>query len=266
LFGFKIGMNNIILYIMVFIFGSVIGSFLNVCIYRMPREESIIFPLSRCPLCKIPIKVWDNIPILSFLMLGGKCRACSEKISFRYPLVEALNAALYIVLLWRFGFVWETLVYFMFASALIVITFIDVDFQIIPDVITLPGVVIGLAVGSLILPDPFARWALLGFKSSMVGAAVGFGLFYFIAFASRGGMGGGDIKMMAMVGAFMGWKAVLLTTFMASLIGSIWGIFLMIFKGKGRKTQIPFGPFLAAGTLIALLYGQEIINLYLRLK
>ncbi len=259
-------MNNIILYIIVFVFGSVVGSFLNVCIYRMPREESIVFPLSRCPLCKTPIKVWDNIPIFSYLILKGKCRACSEKISFRYPLVETLNAAIYILLLWRFGFAWETLAYFVFASALIVITFIDLDFQIIPDVITLPGVVIGLAVGSLILPDPFARWTLLGFKSSFIGTAVGFGLFYFIALISRGGMGGGDIKMMAMVGAFMGWKSVLLTTFTASLIGSVWGIFLMIFRGKGRKTQIPFGPFLAAGALITIFYGQEILNLYLKLK
>lgn len=255
-----------ILYSIVFVLGSIIGSFLNVCICRMPREESIIFPSSRCPLCRTPIKIWDNIPIFSWLILKGKCRACSGKISFRYPLVEALNAAIYVLLLWRFGFVWETLIYFILASALIVITFIDLDFQIIPDVITVPGVVAGLIAGSLILPDPFARWALLGFKSSIIGAAVGFGLFYLIAFASRGGMGGGDIKMMAMVGAFMGWKAVLLTTFTASLIGSVWGIFLMIFKGKGRKTQIPFGPFLAAGTLITLFYGQEILDLYLKLK
>lgn len=259
-------MNSVILYIIVFVFGSTVGSFLNVCIYRMPREESIVFPLSRCPLCKTPIKAWDNIPIFSYFILRGKCRACDGEISSRYPLVEALNAFLYIALLWRFGFAWETFVYFALASALVVITFIDMDFQIIPDAITLPGIVIGLIVGSLILPDPFARWTLLGFKSSIIGAAVGFGLFYFIALVSRGGMGGGDIKMMAMIGAFMGWKSILLTTFTASLIGSVWGIFLMIFRGKGRKTQIPFGPFLAAGALITLLYGQEILNLYLRLR
>ncbi len=256
-------MQEIILYGIVFLFGSLVGSFLNVCIYRMPRGESIILPSSHCPLCSTPIKIYDNVPIFSYLMLGGKCRSCKAKISFRYPLVEAMNALFYMALIWRFGFGWHTLIYFILASALIVITFIDLDFQIIPDSITLPGIFIGLVSGSLMLPDPFLRWSLLGYKASIIGALTGFCLFYMIAVLSRGGMGGGDIKMMAMVGALMGWKSVLLTTFLGSLLGSVWGISLMVFKGKGRKTKIPFGPYLSAGAVITLFYGQEILYWYL---
>ncbi len=256
-------MQYLILYGIIFIFGSIVGSFLNVCIYRIPRGESIIIPASHCPSCNAPIKIWDNIPILSYVMLGGRCRACKSRISLRYPLVEAMNALLYIALLWRFRIGWHTLFYFALASALIVITFIDLDFQIIPDGITLPGILIGTIAGSLILPDPFLRWSLLGYKASVFGALTGFGLFYIVAVLSRGGMGGGDIKMMAMVGALMGWKSVLLTTFLGSLLGSVWGISLMVFKGKGRKTKIPFGPFLAAGAIITLFLGQEIFYWYL---
>lgn len=250
-------------YFIIFIFGSLIGSFLNVCIYRMPRNLSIISPSSRCPSCNIPIKPFDNIPILSYIFLGGKCRVCKARIPLRYPLVEFLNAVLYGLVFWRFGFGLHTIVYFIFCSSLIVITFIDLDLQIIPDRITLPGIPIGLFAGSLLLPDPFLRYSFLGFKASIIGLLTGGGLFYVIAFLSRGGMGGGDIKMMAMVGSFMGWKSVLLTTFLGSLTGAVFGIFLMIFRGKGRKTKIPFGPFLALGTLITLFYGQEIFYWYM---
>jgi leader peptidase (prepilin peptidase)/N-methyltransferase len=256
-------MHSIIPYIIVFLFGSIVGSFLNVCIYRMPRNLSIIIPSSRCPSCDTPINPWDNIPIISYIFLGGRCRFCKARISFRYPLVEFLNALFYIAVLWRFGFGWHTFVYFIFCSALIVITFIDLDFQIIPDWITLSGIPIGLLTGSFLLPDPFMRHSLLGYKASIIGFLAGGGLFYAVAVFSRGGMGGGDIKMMAMVGAVLGWKAVLITTFLGSLIGSIFGIFLMVLKGKGRKTKIPFGPFLALGSLITLFYGQELLSLYL---
>jgi leader peptidase (prepilin peptidase)/N-methyltransferase len=251
------------IYIIVFIIGSTIGSFLNVCIYRIPRNLSIIIPSSRCPSCNTPIQPWDNIPILSYIFLRGRCRECKAKISFRYPLVEFLNALLYVLILWRFGLGWFTPVYFILCSSLIVITFIDLDFQIIPDRITLPGIPIGLIAGSLLLPDPFMRYSVLGFKSSIFGFLVGGGLFYTIALISKGGMGGGDIKMMAMVGSFMGWKSVLMTTFLGSLMGSIFGLFLMLFKGKGRKTKVPFGPFLAIGTIITLFYGQELLRFYL---
>lgn len=251
------------LYFVMFIFGALIGSFLNVCIYRIPRNISIIIPSSRCTSCNIPIRAWDNIPILSYVFLMGKCRYCKEKISVRYPLVEALNAFLYVIVLWRYGLGWDFAVYCILSSSLIIITFIDLDFQIIPDRITLVGIPVGLVTGSFLLPDPFLRASVLGYKASIAGFLVGGGLFYLVAVLSRGGMGGGDIKMMAMVGAVMGWKSVLLTMFLGSLTGSFVGIFLMIFKGKGRKTKIPFGPFLALGTIITLFFGQEILIWYL---
>jgi leader peptidase (prepilin peptidase)/N-methyltransferase len=253
-----------------FIFGLIVGSFLNVCIYRIPRNISIINPSSSCPSCGTPIKPQDNIPLISYIILKGRCRKCSGKISMRYPLVELLNGILYWSVLKYFGMGWHLLFLFAFVSAMIVIIFIDLEFQLIPDVITIPGVVIGILGASLILPDPFvyssfypfANIPIVGFVNSAAGMLLGGGLFYLIAVVSKGGMGGGDIKMMAMVGAFMGWKAVLLTTFIGSLTGSLAGIFLMVFKGKGRKTKIPFGPFLSFGAIITLFSGGSILRWY----
>lgn len=251
-----------------FIFGLITGSFLNVCIYRLPRETSVVSPGSSCPSCKAPVRPWDNIPVISYLFLRGRCRSCGEKISVRYPLVELLNGALYWSVFASFGMGWHLLFFFAFVSAMVVITFIDLEFQIIPDVITLPGIVIGFLGALFLLPDLFAGPTFnlsqaLGFKTSIAGFLLGGGLFYSIAVLSKGGMGGGDIKLMAMVGAFMGWKAVLLTTFIGSLTGSIVGIFLMVFKGKGRKAKIPFGPFLALGAVTSLFFGEAIITWYL---
>jgi len=256
-------------YIFIFVFGALIGSFLNVCIYRMPRNQSIIWPSSRCPSCNNPINYYDNIPIFSYyLLLRGRCRSCREKISGIYPLVEALNAFFYLLVFWRFGLSWSSAVYCILCSALIVITFIDLDFQIIPDRITLPGIPLGLIAGSFLLPDPFLRATALGYKASLIGAVSGFSLFYLVAFLSikilkKEGMGGGDIKLMAMLGAFLGWKAVILTTFLGSLSGSIIGIGLMAFRGRERGSLIPFGPFLALGALLSLFFGQEILIWYL---
>lgn len=258
-----------------FIFGLIVGSFLNVCIYRLPRNMSIIRPSSACPSCTTPVKPWDNIPILSYIFLKGKCRKCGERISIRYPLIELLNGILYWASFTHFGLGWHLPFLFAFASAMLVITFIDLDFQLIPDVITLPGIIIGIISASFLLPDPFHYTppipplirggveGVVGFKNSIAGLFLGGGIFYIIAILSRGGMGGGDIKMMAMVGAFMGWKAVFLTTFIGSLAGSMAGIFLMVFKGKGRKAKIPFGPFLAFGSIITLFFGGEILRWYL---
>jgi leader peptidase (prepilin peptidase)/N-methyltransferase len=256
-------------FLILFVFGALIGSFLNVCIYRIPRNQSIIWPSSRCPSCNNPIKFYDNIPIFSYyLLLRGRCRYCKEKISGRYPLVEALNGFFYPFVFWRFGPGWSAAVYGILCSAMIVITFIDYDFQIIPDRITLPGIPVGLAAGSFLLPDPFLRATALGFKASLIGAVSGFLFFYLVAFLSirilkKEGMGGGDIKMMAMVGAFLGWKAVILTTFLGSLFGSIIGIGLMVFRGREKGSLIPFGPFLALGALVSLFFGQEILIWYL---
>jgi len=244
------------------VFGLVIGSFLNVCIYRVPRELSIIRPASSCPNCKTPIKPWDNIPVVSYLILAGKCRKCGEKISFRYPAVEMLNGLMYSAVFYHFGPGWHLPLLFALVSSMIVITFIDLDFQIIPDVITLPGMIIGLAASHFIMPDPFATYSLLGFVNSVIGLLSGGITFYLIAILSRGGMGGGDVKMMAMVGSFMGWKGVFLTTLVGSLTGSLIGIALMVFKGKGRKTKIPFGPFLALGSIVALFFGRLIVDWY----
>ncbi len=250
-------------YFITAVIGLIIGSFLNVCIYRMPRNMSIIRPSSRCPSCHRPIKAWDNIPVLSYILLRGRCRYCKKEISIRYPLVEALNAFLYVTLLWRYGPQWSFFLYCALTSALIVITFIDLDFQIIPDRITLVGIPAGFLAGSLFMPDPFSRASVLGVKASIIGFLAGGGFFYLIAVLSKGGMGGGDIKLMAMVGALMGWKSVFLTTFLGSLAGSVIGVFLIIFRGKGRKAKIPFGPFLALGTLVTLFFGQEIMKWYL---
>jgi leader peptidase (prepilin peptidase)/N-methyltransferase len=257
-------------YIFVFLFGSIIGSFLNVCIYRIPRGLSIVFPSSKCPSCNNPIKPRDNIPILSYLLLKGKCRICHTGIPFRYPLVELINALLYVMVLMRFGphFSWFLIVYFVLVSSLVVITFIDLDFQIIPNSITLPGIPLALILGSMLLPDPFARTEPMGFKASAVGVLFGGGLFYGIGILGslvfkKEAMGGGDIKMMSMLGGVLGWKGIILTTFISSLVGSLVGISLIISKGGKVSTKIPFGPYLALGALFSLFLGQEILIWFL---
>ncbi|MCX8027566.1 MAG: prepilin peptidase [Thermodesulfovibrionales bacterium] len=247
----------------VVILGLVVGSFLNVCIYRLPRGMGIITPPSSCPHCASRIKPYDNIPLVSYIILGGKCRYCKGNISIRYPLVELSNAILYLLCYQTFGFGLYLPIIFAFVSSMIVITFIDLEFQIIPDVITLPGIIIGLISASLIFPDPFDKLHNTGFLNSIIGILGGGGFFLLVAIISRGGMGGGDIKMIAMVGAFLGYKGVLLTILFGSLIGSLVGIGLMIFKGKDRKTKVPFGPFLALGCLLTLFYGDKIMHLYL---
>ncbi|GAB4544488.1 MAG: A24 family peptidase [Thermodesulfovibrionia bacterium] len=257
-------------YFIVFIFGAVIGSFLNVCIYRIPRGSSIVSPPSSCPDCGGKIRFYDNIPIISYIILGGRCRYCKSNISIRYPVVEFINAVLYTLILYRFGInnVYALLVYFTFISSLVVITFIDLEFQIIPDRITIPGIPLSLIFGATILPDPFFRYDLLGFKASLIGILSGGGLFYLIAVVGsaifkQDAMGGGDIKMMAMIGGLLGWKGVIFTTFVGSLIGSIVGIIIFILKGRKRGIKIPFGPFLAIGAISSLLIGQEALYWYL---
>lgn len=249
------------LFIIVFILGLLIGSFLNVCIYRLPRGESIVFPSSHCPSCNKPVKPYDNIPVLSFIFLRGKCRSCGVPISWQYPMVELLHGLGYVFILYQFGVSLQTLVYSLFFSSLVVVTFIDLSHQIVPDVITLPGMVLGLIAGSTILP--------LGALRSFVGLALGGGLFYLIAVLSiavlkKEGMGGGDIKLIAMIGAFIGWKGMLLTIFLAAVSGSVSGLLLIFLKGRNRSEPIPFGPFLALGALVSLFWGSEILGWYLQ--
>ncbi len=242
------------------IFGAMIGSFLNVCIHRLPKEESIVRPGSHCPKCKTPIQYYDNIPLLSYLLLGGKCRHCKAPISIQYPIVEAITALSSLFLFITFGVSLSFFYYFSFVAALIAITVIDLYHQIIPDVISLPGIVIGL-LGSLVIPQ-------ITFWSSLIGALSGGGSLFLVATVyqwlfKREGMGGGDVKLLAMIGAFLGWKAVILTIFLSSFIGSIIGITVMLIKGKDFKYAIPFGPFLALGAVISLFWGENLISWYL---
>ena len=236
--------------------GAIVGSFLNVCIHRLPRRESVILPGSRCPRCATPIRWYDNIPLLSFLLLGGRCRACRGAISWRYPLVEAITMLVFFLSGARFGFTFEGLRAAVLASALVVVTGIDLDHRIIPDRITLPGIVLGL-IGAWFLPP--------GIVSSAIGTVVGGGLFYAIAWASRGGMGGGDIKLAAMLGAFLGWQAGLLAIFLGVLAGGVVGVVLLVLRLRGRKDAIPFGPFLALGGTVSLFWGGLILRWYLHL-
>lgn len=243
-----------------FIFGAMVGSFLNVCIYRLPKEESIVHPGSHCPKCNTPIRFYENIPILSYILLRAKCRYCHAPISIQYPIVEAVTALSSFFLFMRFGASLSFIYYFLFVAALIVITVIDLHHQIIPDVISLPGIVIGV-LGSLIIPQ-------ITFWASLIGMLSGGGSLFLVATVyqwlfKREGMGGGDVKLLAMIGAFLGWKAVILTILFSSLFGSIIGITVMLIKGKDFKYAIPFGPFLALGAVISLFWGEDLIRWYL---
>lgn len=249
-------------YIFAFIFGAVIGSFLNVCICRLPEGRSVVSPPSACPSCGAGIRWYDNVPILSYLALRGRCRSCKTPISWRYPLVEAINGLLTLALFVRFGPSLTFLALFLFCSALVAITFIDFDHQIIPDVISLPGIVVGFAF-SFFLP-----W--LGWRSSLIGIVAGGGTIWLIIelyyrLRKEEGMGGGDIKLLAMIGAFLGWRAILFTIFVSSLVGSIVGVSLMYLQKKDGKLAIPFGPYLAFGAVLYIFYGKQLIHWYLNI-
>ncbi|MDD5433893.1 MAG: A24 family peptidase, partial [Nitrospira sp.] len=190
-----------------------------------------------------------------FLALSGRCRTCNTKISIQYVSVEVFNAAGYIFLFREFGLSPEFIIYAVFFSSLVVVSVIDLYYKILPDIITLPGIILGLTLSTFILST--------GFKNSVAGVIIGGGLFYIIAVVSRGGMGGGDIKLIAMIGAFLGWTNVIITIMLASFLGAIVGIFMMIFFGKGRKYAIPFGPFLAIGGIISLFFSKTLIEWYI---
>ena len=246
----------------VFVFGSLVGSFLNVCIHRIPSGESVAFPASHCPHCHAPIKPYDNIPIVSYLVLRGRCRQCATGISIRYPLVEMLGGIAAVGALCAFGLTAKALLIFAFLAALIVITFIDLDHQIIPDAISIPGIFVGFAA-ALLFGHP--SWL-----SSLAGIALGGGLLWGVAagyewLTGREGMGGGDIKLLAMIGAFLGWRAIPVTLLLASLLGTVIGLSLMAARGRDTKMAIPFGPFLAAAAICALFWGEPLIAWYLNL-
>ena len=252
----------------VFIVGAVVGSFLNVCISRIPKGESVIHPPSHCPKCQTPIPFFYNVPLLSYLLLRGRCCSCGERISFRYFAVELLMASLAVLLLYQFGLGLAFVVGFVFIAALIVISFIDLDVRIVPDVISLQGIVIGLVFS--VIGHYFIRDSLdivptpLG---ALAGVLAGGGFLLAVAwiyekFTGVEGMGGGDIKLLAMIGAFLGWPSIPLTLFFSSLGGSIIGLSIMLVKGVDRRYALPFAPFLCLGALVYLFFGREIIDFY----
>jgi len=237
--------------------GLIIGSFLNVVIYRVPRGESIVYPGSHCPACGHNLRPWELIPVLSFLILRGRCSQCRERISWRYPLLEFLNGLLYYYAAWKNtgGSFLELGIDFYFISILLVLGAIDWDTFRLPDIFTLPLLGIGLLV-AFFLPQAPSGWESLG---AALGAG---GFFWLITVVYPKGMGLGDVKFVAALGAFLGVAGILMTIFIASLTGSIIGLISLALKKRGFREQIPFGPYLAFGALIAFFWGQEIMNFY----
>lgn len=242
------------------LFGALVGSFLNVVIFRLPGEgESIVFPGSHCPRCQTPLHWYENIPILSYLVLRGRCRTCKVHISLQYPIVEAAMALLSALLMHRFSPSFEFALYFLFVAALLVIIFIDIHHQIIPDSISLPAIPIGFAGAFL---NDQVTWQQSGLGILLGGGALYAVAFGYYLFTRREGMGGGDIKLLAMIGAFLGWQSLLYVIFASSLTGSLVGIFAMVRQRKGGQTRIPFGPFLALGAISYLLMQEQIMTVW----
>ncbi len=244
-----------------FLFGTVAGSFLNVCIYRLPREESIVTPRSRCPACQAPIRALDNIPLLSFALLGGRCRACNHPIPWRYPLVEALTGVLFVATVAEFGVTLRAGFLLLLLSGLVVASFIDLDHQIIPNAITLPGIPLGF-LGGFLLGDP----PLL---DRVIGSLAGAGFLYLVllyggVLYGQEAMGEGDLNLIALVGAFLGWRAVIVTILVGCFVGSAVGLALIALKRLSRRQHIPFGPFLSLGAVVALFWGQWLMAWYFR--
>ena len=246
--------------VMLALCGLCIGSFLNVCIHRLPRRTSIVFPASRCPACAHALAWSDNIPVASYLALRGRCRYCGAPISARYPFVEALTCAVFLLHWPVFGDAPLLLtVRLLFAGAMIVLFAIDLEHQILPNVITLPGIVAGLACSLVLPPGPLM---------SLAGIALGGGLLWAIAegwyrLRKVEGMGFGDVKMLAMIGAFLGVKLVVLTFVLSSMIGGLIGVTLVVSRRADMATRVPFGTMLAVAALVASLYGERLLIWYL---
>lgn len=263
--------------IVAFICGSMMGSFLNVCIHRMPKGESVVWPGSHCPKCNKRIHSYDNIPFLSFIILGGRCRSCKKRIPLRYPLVEFLTAMMFVALFTRFGLNYDFFVYTVLVSALIIATFIDIRHRIIPDEISVGGVIVGFILAAVkgvhIKPYGFDLDPAL---NSLLGIIIGGGIIYLTGFlfdlvyfkmlkrpAIQGeteSMGGGDVKLLAMIGAFLGWKGALLTFFLAPFFGISIGIINLVVK---KDHTLPYGPFLSLAAMLALFWQDKIIQLLL---
>lgn len=243
--------------LVILLFGIAVGSFLNVCIHRLPLRESLAWPASHCPRCNVALKPYDNIPILSYVRLRGRCRACKAPISVKYPIVEAVTGTLFVAAYALF----EPPVLYqreLFGCAMIVLFAIDLEHRILPNVITLPGVALGFALSFFMPP---------GWIDSLLGVVLGGGSLWLIAEAyfrvrHEEGMGFGDVKMLAMIGAFLGWKLMLLTLVLSSLLGSLIGIAIIVIQRGDMKYALPFGSFLAVGAMVAGTVGDRIVNWY----
>ncbi|MBA3641882.1 MAG: prepilin peptidase [Acidobacteria bacterium] len=238
--------------------GLAIGSFLNVVIHRLPRGASIVSPGSRCPACGYALRAMDNIPVASYLMLRGRCRQCGVRISPRYPLVEIATAALFVLHYFVFGWTPILAVRLLFAASLVALFAIDLEHHLLPDAITLPGIGVGL-LSSLFLPP--------GIRDALIGILAGGGVLWLIGeayyrYAGEEGMGGGDVKMLAMIGAFLGWQLVIVTLVFSSIAGSVIGVLLIVTKRGGLKYALPYGTFLALAALVSSLAGAQIVNWY----
>ncbi|MBF0476122.1 MAG: prepilin peptidase [Deltaproteobacteria bacterium] len=247
---------------MALVFGLVVGSFLNVLIYRLPRGESIVRPGSHCPSCQAAIRFYDNIPVLSFLWLKGRCRACGATISRRYPLVEFISGLFALAAFLRFTPVWAALIYFAFCAALIVITFVDLDTQTIPFFIAVPGIPLGM-LAAVVLPG-------ITFIDSLWGVLLGGGILFAVGWIYKRisgieGMGFGDVELLAMIGAFVGPRGVVVTILVSALLGSIIGLTVMAIQKRDLKYAIPYGPFLSIGAIAYLFWGDLIITSYSRM-
>jgi len=262
------------------LFGLIVGSFLNVCIIRIPERKSIVLPASACPKCGAPIRPHDNVPVLSYVLLAGKCRQCKTRISPMYPLVEVLTALLFFACYRAFGLSAEAVKWAAFSALMIVLVFTDLRERILPDVVNYTGLAIGLAISLLTPPtDGTAHWLsnrlfafpppapVLSFADAVLGAAVGSALLWLVSeayFRMRGreGMGLGDVKMMLMAGAFLGAKRTLLTIFAGSILGSILGLAFILARRKHTDYELPFGSFLGMAALLVVFFGTPVVNWY----
>lgn len=246
--------------VFVFLLGLVIGSFLNVCIYRIPRKESIVFPASHCTKCDHPLKWYDLVPVFSFLFLRGKCRYCKEKITPRYALVELLNGIMYMILFYFFNLSIDFIFYAIITSVLIIITFIDLEHMEIPNVLVLI-----LLITSIVHKGINYFIFDIDFKllSSILGLLVSSILFLLIIVVSKGGMGGGDMTLIGALGFILGFKKIILTIALSFLLGAIISVFLLLSRIKSRKDPIPFGPFIILGFFITLFWGDLMISWYI---